>query len=165
MAAQLDAAKKTTSAKPVEQPELKKANAELADVKAALEKVKNELTASQKVNQDELIVLQNKNKALASDLDAAKKQVGKSAEVVKLRQEIDIAWAEAEKQRQAAARVNGLEREIKTLTTQLAEVRKASAQSAQNFAPATTDATTRQDLERQIADLKAQLKKLQPDAN
>ena len=166
LASQLDATKKTAAVKPVEQTELKKTNnAELANAKAALNKVKSELAASQKVNQDELTVLQNKNKALTSDLDAAKKQVGKSAEVVKLRQEIDIAWAEAEKQRQAAARVNGLEREIKTLTAQLAEVRKASTQSAQNFAPATADTATRQDLEKQITDLKAQLKKLQPAAN
>ena len=136
---------------------MKKANAELADAKAALNKAKSDLAASNKATADELAGLQSKNKALAADLDAAKKQANKDAEVVKLRKEVDTAWAEVEKLRLAAAHKTP------------APAEKVAAPTAQNFKPATGDDAVKQVLEKQLAelqkqnaDLKARLEKLQP---
>ena len=143
---QLTAAKQISAAKPGESAELKKTTADLADAKAALNKIKSDLTASNKANHDELTALQNKNKALAADLEAAKKQPSKSDEVTKLRKEVDTAWAEAEKFRQVAAHVRDLESNNKALTAQLAEARKAQSDASktvptvQNFGGVTTNA-------------------------
>ena len=165
---QLIAAKKTAVTAPVETLELKKASTELADAKTALNKAKNELAAATKANQDELTGLQNKIKALAAELDAAKKPASKSDEIVKLRKQADIAWSEAEKYRQIAKRVDGLENENKLLATQLAEAHKTQALTARPAPQAAQSAG--QSLEKQITDLqkqntelKTQLKKLQPE--
>ncbi len=131
--------KKQVAAKPVVAPvpvadnsEVKNLRAQLADTRKELDQAKN--SASQVSD------LQKQNKDLSAKLAAADKKaaaaaarpvpIDNSAELKKLREELDTFRAEADKGKKASARVGEqLEKENKDLTSKLAEEKKAEAEA------------------------------------
>ena len=115
---ELAALKQKLAAKPVESPELKKVRSELADSKAEVEK-------AHAAQQREVAKLQQDNKDLSGQLDAAKKQAAakpvESPELKKLRAELTDTKADAEKVRTAQ------QEQIKELTSQVSAAKKAAA--------------------------------------
>ena len=149
---QLDAMKKV-AAKPVESPELKKLRSDLADAKAEAEKVRG---AQTKLQQD--------NKTLVEQLDAAKKAAAakpvESPEVKKLRGELADAKTDTEKANAAKAK---LQQENQDLTAKVANAKKVAVKPVA-VAVTTGDSEEVKNLRDELARVKA-ANKATPNAN
>lgn len=123
--------KKQVAAKPVVAPvpatdsgEVKSLRAQLADTQKQLNQAKN--SASQVSD------LEKQNKDLSAKLAAATAKpvpVDNSAELKKLRDELDATRAEADKGKKASARVTELEKENKDLSSKLTAEKKEEAET------------------------------------
>lgn len=147
---QLAAAQKKATAKaaaPAESPELKKLRADADSARAEADKAR-------KASSD----LERKNADLNSQIAAAKKQSkdsadAKSADMKRLRTDLDKARAEADAGKKSAAQVADLQKQNKNLNEQLATAEKKAATPSSTQA----DSTELKKLRADLADARSQV--------